>query len=203
MYLSKIKLDFSQEHVKKCLRNCQLMHTTIMHLFGCSRKDAGVLYRIDWQGRCLYIMSRHMPDNRVLFPGFTFLNMSNIDHFVQLFAEGVIFNFDVLVSPCKQVRLEGCKTSKKRFIIRSKDRMQWFYSRSERFGFEIIQCDEQLKTVFYGKHDADSGTFYYPSVRFFGVLRIVDVDLFKKAFCFGIGPGKSYGLGMFLLKKPF
>jgi CRISPR system Cascade subunit CasE len=38
-------------------------------------------------------------------------------------------------------------------------------------------------------------------VDYEGVLQITDIDLFKKVFQEGIGQGRSFGLGMLLIKK--
>lgn len=40
------------------------------------------------------------------------------------------------------------------------------------------------------------------TVHFTGILRVTNVESFKKAYCNGIGSGKAFGCGMLLLAKP-
>lgn len=194
-------LDLKNKDIKRCLADCQAMHVSVMRLFKCRRIDARVLFRIHDKGNSVYIYSDKVPDLGDLPSGFSFYGMRCIDPVFDSFKLGSLFNFDFLAAPCKRIMVDGCKNSKRRFLGVYSDRMDWLSVNSRKCGFEILSCSEESKPFVRGFHNNGSGSFYLPSFRYYGCLRIVDEKLFLSMFMNGIGPGKAYGFGMMLLNK--
>lgn len=195
MYLTKFALDIREPDVRRCLYNCQDMHRSVMRLFGCSRKDAGVLYRINRKNMSLYILSEIRPDESLANKGFKFEGARDISALAERFREGKVFRFNVKTYPCTQHQ------GKRSFIRTPEGRLAWFRSVAEKNGFALLSLQEspEMEKI-SGNHEKEvGGRFVYQTVVFTGVLRIVDADKFVSVYSNGIGRGLAYGLGMLFL----
>lgn len=78
---------------------------------------------------------------------------------------------------------------------------QWLVARSKQHGFRLVgPLEDTLITVagyvYVNKtHDSSKGQ-RLRSVRYDGLLEIVDVERFRKALHSGIGPAKAFGFGL-------
>lgn len=200
MYLSKVTFDTSNALVRKCIRDAQAMHFAVQNFFSSSRKDAGVLYRVDWEHNALYMQSKVMPDmrNRTL-SGFTFNTMISMDDTIKNFANGKQFRFDLLASPVKKIHIENKPRSIKVFLKDEQARKEWLQRKGEQGGFHIVNVTENV-CDFPKVNHPKSGAFKCPSVQFTGTLEITDVDKFYKTYSDGVGLARAYGHGMLLLR---
>jgi CRISPR system Cascade subunit CasE len=202
MYLSKIHLDIANINTRKCLQDCQIMHRSVQRLFHSSRKDSGVLYRLNEQNLDVYILSAIKPDKKDMPDGMSFCGIRDLALLENAFAMGQCYRFDLLASPCKKQEKEGQKNSQRRFLRTPEEREAWLQRKGQQYGFELLQVREEQQVTIHGSHDADhGGKMNGQAVQFQGVLSIQDKDLFRKAWKNGIGPGKSYGQGMLMLRK--
>ena len=205
MYRSKLMLDLLEPSVQQALRNVNDMHRNIMRAFddlpsASPRAELSVLYSVmDHMGKpAVYVISHAKPDwSRVR--GFIPLDdPADISGLRDRFSEGIVFGFRLFASPTKKVAREG-KLSSRVFLKTAEERGQWLQRQAVKNGFEIISFAENNEDKVYGrKKDMQIN---YTGVHFSGVLRITDPELFWKAYCEGIGPGKSYGLGMLMIRR--
>ena len=200
MYLSKVTFDISNELVRKCTNDAQKMHFAVQNFFSSSRKDAGVLYRVDWDHNALYMQSKVIPDmrNRML-SGFTFHNMISLDENIKRLANGKRYRFDLLASPVKKIHIENKPRSIKVFLKDAQARMDWLNRKGEQGGFKVISVNENV-CDFPKVNHPKSGVFKCPSVQFTGTLEVTDAEKFRKTYCEGIGLARAYGHGMLLLR---
>lgn len=202
MYLSKIHLDIANDKARNCLCDCQNMHRSVQRLFHSSRKDSGVLYRLNEQNLDVYILSKIRPDEQDLPEGMGFCGTRNLVLMEQTFAVGRCYRFDLLASPCKKQGKEGKKNSQRRFLRTFDERQDWLKRKSQQYGFELVQVEEEQQVTIRGRHDNEhGGKMNGQAVRFQGILRIQNEELFKIAWENGIGPAKSYGQGMLMLRS--
>lgn len=76
---------------------------------------------------------------------------------------------------------------------------EWLKGRSARCGFELLHCETERFEVCRmrkGDHDVTLSV-----ADFSGVLGVRDVDAFTRVAQQGIGHGRSFGLGLLLLKR--
>lgn len=202
MYLSKIHLDIAKDKARKCLHDCQNMHRSVQSLFHSSRKDSGVLYRLNEQNLDVYILSNIKPDEQEMPAEMSFCGTRDLTLMEQSFEIGQYYRFDLLASPCKKQGKEGQKNSQRRFLRTSEERAEWLKRKGQQYGFELLRIQEEQQVTICGSHDAEhGGKMNGQAVQFQGVLQIRDEELFKNAWVNGIGPGKSYGQGMLMLRK--
>lgn len=205
MYRSKLTLDPLDPSVQQALRNVNDMHRNIMKAFDdppsdSPRAENAVLYSVmDHMGKpAVYVISQVKPDwSRVrgFDPVDDPMDFSGVR---DRFSKGGVFGFRLFASPTKKVAREG-KLSSRVFLRTPEERSKWLQRQAEKYGFELISFSENTESKVMGrKKDMQIN---YTGVLFTGVLRIVDPDLFWKAYCGGIGPGKAYGLGMLMIRR--
>ena len=205
MYRSKLTLDLLDPSVQQALRNANDMHRNIMKAFDdlpsdSPRAEHSVLYSVlDYMGKpAVYVTSQTLPDwSRVR--GFTPVDDPiDISALRGKFCEGGVFCFRLFASPTKKIARDG-KLSSRVFLKALEERSQWLQRQAEKKGFELISFSEITESKVTGKKR--DMQINYTGVLFTGVLRITDPDLFWKAYCEGIGPGKAYGLGMLMIRR--
>lgn len=207
MFLSYFKLDIRNPQVRQCLYDANDMHRTILSCFKdikseTPRKDLGILYRLEAQNKeiKLYILSIDRPDLEKFFKtGFyTQAESKNILDVVNNLKNDAIYSFDLFAcSSKKKIRKE--KNSQRVFLSNEEDRYEWLKRKGLQNGFELKWVREEGQEKIYTNTNKQPKEGVRVGVRFKGELKVLDEELFKRAFVNGIGPGKSYGLGMLLL----
>ena len=202
MYLTKIDLSIGNRGIQRALGDCQELHRMVMGLFETGRKDAGVLYRLRERGseRAIYLYSAQLVQKARLLPGMRFSGERDLSHWLQNMREGQIWQFDLLASPCKKVAREGKSNSQRRVLRTVEERCGWLVRKGEQNGFQLISLQELEGSQRSGRHTEErGGRMYLDSYHYQGALRVTDAEQFREAVRNGVGPGKSYGLGMLLL----
>ena len=186
---------------RKCLADCQIMHRSVQHLFHCSRDESGALYRIDSKRLNIYIYSKLPPDLADIPEGMELMGIKNLAGMEDRFQEGQCYQFDLLAAPTKKVpRRDG--NSRRRYLKTAAERESWLRRKGEQYGFSILYVQEGQEESITGNHDEmHGGRMRDTAVLFQGVLQITQKELFCKGLQSGLGPGKSYGRGMLLLKN--
>lgn len=202
MYLTKLILDPRDANAKRCMRDCQRMHCSVMSLFHCKRNHGNILYRFNQNQFAIYILSKVEPNFDNIANGMKLAGTCNIDKMETRLQESTKFSFDLVACPCKKVPVENQKNSQRKFLQTAEERLAWLKRKAEQNGFCILHASEELLPSIWGCHASDNGgAFYCKSVRFFGVLQVTNPAKFYHAYCNGIGSGKSYGQGMLLLRR--
>jgi len=94
--------------------------------------------------------------------------------------------------------------SKRIGIYKDHEQVEWLKRKGEQSGFEIInlQFDKGEKEKISKKSDGIvTHNLDLLQVHYTGILRITDIETFKKAYSQGIGSGKAFGCGLLLLAK--
>ncbi len=162
--------------------------------------DDGILYRVQETGSSIQVLvlGDSLPKEEELEKnGFSVSGSSDLSSLPGSYREGSVFRFNLLASPSKKVKA-GAKNSRRIFLRQPEDRLIWLARQAEKYGFELLSCNERysLERIQVGRA---TGTFRLSASEFAGVLRIRDAELFWKAFRDGIGAEKAYGMGMLLL----
>lgn len=200
MYL--IKVEMNRREARGLLADCQQMHRFVTGFFGTDRQCNQVLYRTNMVRNrlAIYIYAQnsaeHIPENCEV-------QQRNVTSWLDSMEVGQIWNFDLIASPSKKVAAEGQKNSKRRILRESGDRQAWLERKAEQNGFAILDAQEQEQIHVFGKHGAgQGGVMHHDAYHYQGVLQITDAESFRKALQQGIGPGKAYGFGMMMVKRP-
>lgn len=204
MYLTKIDLAFQQRGIQRALGDCQKLHQMIMGLFESDRKSSGVLYRIreDRHAMAIYLYSAQPISRQRLLAGMHFAGQRDLTYWLYALQEGQIWRFDLLASPTKKIGQDGRKNSQRRILRTLEERCAWLERKGEQNGFRMLSCQELEGKQLTGHHVQDrGGTMYLDQYHYQGTLQITNTERFQRAVQDGIGPGKSYGLGMLLLSQ--
>ena len=204
MYLTKIDLLPRQWSIQRALGDCQQLHQMIMGLFETDRKSAGVLYRVreDSCALAVYLYSNRPVNRERILPGMRFSGERELTPWLDAMGEGQVWNFDLLASPTKKVVRDGGKNSQRRVLRTLEERCAWLERKGDQNGFRLLNCREIEGSQLTGRHTQErGGQMYLDQYHYQGALQITDAEQFRKAVQGGIGPGKSYGLGMLLLSR--
>ena len=204
MYLTRIDMSVAHRGTQRALRDCQQMHRMVTGLFGESRADADVLYRLRYgRGSCSIYLYSSMPVKRDrILPNMRFQGERDMTEWLNSLTKGQICHFDLLAWPSKKVPCDGRKNSRRRVLRTEGERLAWLMRKGQQNGFELLTACELETAQQVGYHDAcRGGSLHVDSYHYQGTLQIYNVMAFRSALCGGIGPGKAYGLGMLLLTQ--
>jgi CRISPR system Cascade subunit CasE len=204
MYLSKIELNLKNKMVRLDLSNCIQMHKRIMSVFehieeNEARKKMKILYRIIQNNNKnpeILIQSKIKPDLKYLKETdyLTRFETKNIDKIENSINEGTVLGFNIFSSPVKQ-------NSGKRFFLKEEEEQnEWLKRKMLENGAKVISIinEKGEKVNGYKKGQYKITNI---GVRFRGILKVIDKEKFLNSYKNGLGPGKSYGLGMILLYR--
>ena len=202
MLLTKIELSPQRREIQRALGDCQQLHRIVMGLFGSDRKSSGVLYRVreDSHTLAVYLYSNRPVNRERLLPGMRFSGERDMTLWLDAMQDGQVWRFDLLASPTKKVMQDGEKNSQRRILRTLEERCAWLARKGVQNGFHLLNCQELEGSQMIGRHSPSrGGRMYLDQYHYQGALQITDANQFRNAVREGIGPGKSYGLGMLLL----
>lgn len=75
----------------------------------------------------------------------------------------------------------------------------WLRSRASRLGFEVDE--DNLAVDGYQRHSEKDGRIRFSTVDFSGELTVADAAMFATALHDGVGPAKSFGCGLLLVRR--
>jgi CRISPR system Cascade subunit CasE len=109
---------------------------------------------------------------------------------------GFTLNYSLRAAPDKAVRPEGSRARGKRVALKTEEeRLAWMQRQGERHGFRVHWVRELAhRHMRDTKPTGDVIAINYSD--FFGLLEVVDPDVFENAIRNGIGSGKAWGLGL-------
>jgi CRISPR system Cascade subunit CasE len=111
---------------------------------------------------------------------------------------------DVVMNAKWEMRQEGtwedCDISHAQLVQR--EGTKWLASRAERYGFELpggqVRADAHQKHQFEKPRNGRTVTFVTMDLT--GTLRVADPETFRESLLYGIGPSKTYGCGLMLVR---
>lgn len=110
------------------------------------------------------------------------------------FAPGTKLAYQVKVDAVRRTK------GKKRMNVKDHELSQWFEERFGDSGFEISGVPRVLEIREVNFNKDDGTPVHYHAVTFEGKLTVSNTELFRKLLHDGAKRGKSYGLGLFLVK---
>ena len=203
MFLTKIEMSVSDPAVRAALSDAQKMHRLASGLFQTSRENVHLLYRLRTEGTLvsLYLYADRPVERERLLPGMSLAGERDLADWLDSMQDGRIVGFELMTMPFKKTAEGKDKNSRRRVLRTQEERLAWLARKAEQNGFFILEVRESPGEKISASHPAGKGgQLFLDSYRYTGVLRIMDDHAFRNAICNGIGPGKSYGLGMLLLR---
>lgn len=223
MYFSRVQLDPQQLGAKQLGRLVKgdqyFPHQILWQLFSSGQgedrdKKRSFIYRgmDDGTKPTFYVLSEEEPqDNNGYF------HISSKPFSPKLQA-GMRLRFDLRANPVKRSRTEDGKQQRHDVVMDKKRQQQdaepnmralehdagrtWLEQRGPALGFTL--SNEYFAADSYRQHRiprrGGKKPIRFSSLDLRGVLEIEDVDRFRKALLQGIGPAKSFGCGLLLIR---
>ena len=224
MYLSRLILNPRNRQVCAELERPYQLHRTLLRAFphDLPAQAERVLFRLDevaQRGELhLLVQSQQLPDWGYLgVPGAR-------EYLAQVFAQenpavkevnyrllaGQVLSFRLLANPTKRLSrslTRGMETSKRVGIYASKEQIEWLQRKGEQHGFRLLsaQTGQQARRKDQRPPQAEDAEpqvahdLQFLSVRFDGMLAVVDPARLQTALAQGIGSGKAFGFGLLSL----
>ena len=209
-YLTYFKIPYKEYEMDKqavdCMDNREFLHKEIQKMFGTSRVDSSVLYRIDKSNRnqeiIIAVKSAVVPDieKSKLFDRYkTDLRTVDLSKYYAGLEEGVCANFKLEAFPYYYYCKEGKKNPVRRVIKHPEKRAEWLRKKLEDAGLELVSLTENRDCFQKKISKAPSGIGFFKTFQFSGKVLVKDETKAAKALEDGIGPEKAYGAGFLIL----
>jgi CRISPR system Cascade subunit CasE len=135
--------------------------------------------------RQILILSKRLPEK----PDYGTIESKNIP---ESFLNQNHYGFEIHLNPTKREKNGGKIIP----IVGKENLIEWFYSKSESWGFVTERESLQIQFTGVQTFDKQNGQVTQNVANFIGKLRVRDRSLFIKSFEQGIGRGKSFGFGL-------
>jgi CRISPR system Cascade subunit CasE len=221
MYFNRITLQADAQRSSdfwRIFQNPYTLHQSIWKLFGdYANRKRDFLYRLEQNKNhpLIYAVSAREP-----------INMQDLWHIEAKSYEpkinlGTRLAFMLRANPIRAKRDENNKQHRHDVVMEAKSRLKeqvenklvariiqeegfnWLSSRAEKCGF-IVKPEDVLADG-YQQHrfvkSKGGNIISLSTIEFNGTLTVVDPKLFLETLCQGIGPSKSFGCGLMLVKR--
>ncbi len=223
MKISRLCLDPCDDVVRVALTDPQRMHSFVMSAFpraeAPARSAMGILHRVelDDRGNCTLLVQSSDPPNWQTVPQSALdsgssasIEVRDLDPELAALHEGSILVFRLLANPTRRIdtktREDGVRRHGKRVPLRDQAaRVNWLRRKAAASGFDLVadwSGEPNLRVIDHAPSRGRRGygeqarTVTIEGVTFEGVLRVTDVESFRKAVASGVGPARAYGFGM-------
>lgn len=105
------------------------------------------------------------------------------------------YRFEVLLNPVKC----HARTGKLEPVIGQLPLLNYFTAHMIQWGFEADPATLEVQTLPSCNFTKGANPCRLHRVKFRGILRVTDQELFRKAFALGLGRGKAFGFGLLQL----
>lgn len=214
MYLSRLILNPRSRRVQRELAQPYEMHRSVMRGFPKELQPGieRVLWRVEEHpqlGFTLLVQSSAEPDWRPLADaaGIDYLlpvaGNPAVKPFELALGVGQILAFRLRANPTKRLNLGKERPGKRVGIYDKDDQATWLERKAEQNGFTVLEARIRPEGKFTDAdaiHRADqTHKLELLSVRFDGMLRVIDPARLTTAVETGIGSGKGFGFGLLSL----
>lgn len=200
MYLSLLKLNPSSRKVRVEAYRPYELHRSIMHAFP-DKNNGGpgrVLFRLDIDQKTgnmsVLVQSEKKPD---------WTSLDNSGNFLLQPSQSKIFEPSISAGQVLYFRLRANPTVKrndKRLgILTEEEQIKWLQRKGEDSGFVVVSLSVVPEGIAHDKttdSSANQHDLSLLSVRFEGVLKVTDAQIFRKTVEKGIGSAKGFGFGL-------
>ena len=203
MYLSRLKLNQSRRSTRELLLNPYRLHQAVYRAFP-DKEDSGpgrVLYRVDENKRSnavhLVVQSDKEPNwQKADFITDCLLEPAEQKVFAPRFEVGQTMRFRVRANPSVKKQTEGKKNGYRLGLLREEDQLKWFRQKAETGGFDLLTYRVLPEGVVHAETGKVIGKLGHYAVRYEGVLRVFNSELFAITVKDGIGAAKGFGFGL-------
>ncbi|MBN2074346.1 MAG: type I-E CRISPR-associated protein Cas6/Cse3/CasE [Dehalococcoidales bacterium] len=201
MYLSLLRLNSrSRRALTESSRPYEL-HRSLLKAF--PDNDEGgtgrVLFRLDTDdatgGMSVLVQSEKEPTWNNLNGFKDFVTDCKCKEFLPEVKDDQVLRFRLRANPAKRSK----QTGKREGILKTEDQIAWLEKKGEKGGFEILDVNavnEGYSRDGLTDSDNEKHTTTMLSVRYDGLLRVIDADTFHETLRDGIGPAKGFGFGL-------
>lgn len=210
MFLTEIKMR-DADAARFLPANPYDWHKVVWSFFP-GRTDREFLYRVDYdpRGIRLMLLSAIQPVCPVKGGAFFFGSRQIPESFLS----HTLYRFQVRVNPTRRIKHDsrtGMMVEKgiRVPITDEGELLEWLERKGREGGFSLPALQQPSDPAYHIEVLQESrlnfqkkgyGKAHHASVQFSGILRVEDVDLFKKTFQHGIGSAKSFGFGLLMLQ---
>ncbi|WP_318767453.1 type I-E CRISPR-associated protein Cas6/Cse3/CasE [Lactiplantibacillus carotarum] len=216
MYLSRVEIDTNNRVKTKDLTHLGAYHNWVEQSFPADLKNEGHsrhLWRIDNLAgrRYLLILSASLPDSTALskygVPGT--IQTKSYDKFLGHLREGQTMRFRLTANPSYTAVTPGAKQGRIYPHITVEQQRKWLIDRAEKAGFKLIETDPASNepsltfdivnrdwAMLQRRRSRGGRGVRLSRVTFEGLLRITDLEAFKRLLTEGIGREKAFGMGL-------
>ncbi|ODS31181.1 MAG: CRISPR system Cascade subunit CasE [Candidatus Scalindua rubra] len=199
-YLSQISIS-KKEAIKKGFVDSYAWHKALWKAFpGQDGKCRDYLSRIDSKDRYYQILL--LSNQRPTLPDWGQWQTKEV---TSSFLEYELYRFELRANPTvKRIVRDNDRTRKKngrRTSICDRNELKlWIYRKAQEAGFEIYNDKLEISAPVKQSFIRNGSIGKHSKVDFKGILKVVNRELFKKAFSRGIGSAKSFSFGMLVLQ---
>lgn len=204
MYLSLLKLGLSLMDTRRLLLNPYLLHQAICRAFPDAAEGGRgrVLYRVDIDRKAgtanILVQSEKQPRwEKAEFLSTCFNELPRMKPWNPQVARGQVLYFRLRANPTVK------RNGKRLGLLREEDQLNWLTRKASSSGFTVLSCrvvcegiERTRKTGRRPEPDGEDQPMSFLAVRFDGVLRVEEPQLFLRSLETGIGSGKSIGFGL-------
>lgn len=216
MYLSRVQIDINNRYKTKDLTHLGAFHNWVEQSFPteiATEQRSRHLWRIDVLAgkKYLLVLSESKPDIGRLetygVPGTAIIK--SYTKFFGSIHEGQLMQFRLTANPTHTVTLPGEKQGRVMPHVTVEQQRKWLADRAEKSGFQLIEQvpaehPEQPATPAFDivnrewpmLHRKVGRSVRLSRVTFEGLLRVSDVDDFKRTLTDGLGREKAFGMGL-------
>ncbi len=218
MYLSKLILNPRCREARRDMASPYELHRTLARAFDTEpgtdyRARHGVLFRVEPPAHgtafaAILVQSATTPQWQKL-PEAYFLNGSQPETKIlaPVFSAGQVLGFRLVANPTRKEKREGRDQGRRVALLdtarnpeeQSTPARDWLARQGESHGFHASYVSTSDFWLSSGETRKNGACLY--GVRFEGILQVTDGIRLHQAFQTGIGPGKSFGFGLFSLAR--
>lgn len=213
MYLSHLKINKLNESAFSDVSNPYQMHKRLCKGFINWQLINRLLFRIEADcsdmNNCIADV---IVQNTDIKPDWSFfsaiddylLEAEIMEHSNVIYDPKCLYTFKLFANPTIK------RNNKRIGLLNTDEQMTWIERKALRGGFDIVSCITESCKLGNGiiPRKSDDGISKYTKieiphlmVKFYGILKINNLELFKSTIKNGIGPAKSFGMGLLTVDK--
>ena len=208
MYLSRVELDITKKQTQLALASRNKIHGAIEASFCCDEgRRLRKLWRVDKLNGKIYLLllSDQKPDlsNFVNQFGNPLVKSEIKDYNILLrrITDQSIWHFRLVANPTKCMKCQNGR-GKRVAHVTAVHQIEWLNRQAEKHGFIVMEDAVQVKESTWLMFNKRGERMVRAlAVTYEGVLRVNDVEKFKKTLIEGIGREKAYGMGLLTITR--
>lgn len=215
MFLSRFTINPARRGARKLLGSPHAMHAAVLCAFPPPEESVAapsrVLWRVDTAGHSaqLLVLSPESPDFTHLVEQAGWPTADREPWQVRVY-DGLLDRIATDQTWAFRLRANPTKTDPRthqRFAhVTAGQQRDWLLRRAEAHGFEIRTHDGEPSVVVADRErrvfQRGDTSVTLVTVRYDGLLKVLDAELFRTTLVAGIGPAKGYGCGLLTVVQP-